>query len=1530
MERSERSRVYEVELVEGYERHDLEETLKNYPLELHKDYAALPLCFRLIAPPEMTQEQAHAAINSMRCIVGKGLKGDEPIARLEAEVAPSTFRSVNSRPVDIRRSDLVGAPRSLNGDGLNWSPAFRAGWQVERMVARDPRNPQWTTESNEFYDYRVNAFGNGVDYFLLDSGADEEHFEFSEDEYGTRVQTIYDDFYEVGTDDQNHGTGMVSTGAGRTFGLARNVRIIACKAFDGNNSGNSTAITESFNEFVTFYQTAGNDRPAVMNNSWSTLSSTAFTAAKNACINAGIVLVASAGNTGNDEPNYPAAYTDVLGIMASSIGDNRTIFSTIGSQNDVWTPGRDTLQAWRGNTYAWADGTSPAAGIASGVICSMLQGYGKPTSRTEVEALLTYLTTDGQGCIDNIGRGFHDGPRKMLWLGERDASTMPRIPGWRNRVAPWNNGIRTESINRQVTTYSKAIGPAIETRRTWDERLPKDLIAINTRRFDSEGNIIEGGQGEETPVDPTLQSIVEGGDGEIGALPLIEFPPGFFDEVVIRRRGSRLFVGKIPQTPPSSDQGIPDDPNNPGNPDPDFILTPEEAEAIENDRGDSSPPTDIDVPAVSVGDSPTADAYQVLGLGKWRVNNHGFSAEGATDMRNLGGIDTIDRTDGDGDSMLIPGRGVEENRAYIGSNNNVDSRMYRPFPVRMTDDSNPVHMVDFFTNLDFTDSTLGGWVTTGPGTPELKTVSGSLFPYDGILMYEGTGGADSSIIQTQDLPALVSLAQVDAGNMYLYFEAWFGVTSGNSTDAARVRVEALDGSNVLLGTPYDSGAIDGQTGTANTWDRGAFRDEQLLPSGTRRLRVTVESIFGAGTVVNVAVDGLYGILYERTDRGERNVIQIDEGNSGFEFAALTRSFNIDSDDAGRMELTMYGLGQQDLLANYVSPYYSPYKWTDVYFRRSVPPGTRVVRVAVRFLRRAGTVINSYWRDMRFNFIAGAIDRRRGSTHRNYTTGFAPTVLPSEVSDNNSWLLEPGAASVNVIQVSQAPGVPEIASVGDGEVTIGDFLLLPDVPVEGNRTAIISLTGQSNMIGRHGPQISPEDDTDPNILQWDGAAFILAAQPLEHVDPQAGDAGPGLSLAKTWLANNSDSYDRVILVPNAEGGTGHFSYDWNRPDALYLDAVSNINSAYALAESTYGVGTVDLIAFVHHQGEADLDGGDGAEAATNSMRQHRVNLVDALRRDVTAATETTPFVSGGLPTDWTVPTDLPGVNTAFSNVGLTMPSYGYANPIGLASEAGDDIHFSAPSQRTMGERYAAAIDAAIAAGGSAPTFPSVPTDQGNVIFYMSADGQADFTPIRELENDTPFDHRRCYIQNNNFQFANNTDLDNEVLIRFKRSDTPDLTTQDWRIRVVFTPDSSAGNTLNAGGLQGIIGVWDSTNAQRSWLLAKEAGNDMRFYWATTGSVTAGFINAEAALNNGVENVVEVIRQGNQIEIYVNDLVTPAGSGTAAATFHTTATTNDQYGLVIGGYGVSYGTAGAEREFGGSIKEIVIDAPYIAPP
>jgi subtilisin family serine protease len=79
-----------------------------------------------------------------------------------------------------------------------------------------------------------------------------------------------------------------------------------------------------------------------------------------------VLVVASAGNTGDTTPQYPAAYDGVVGIAAASAGGELADWSSRGSWVDVTAPGCSTLPMVVG-TYAWACGTSFAAPLAAGM-----------------------------------------------------------------------------------------------------------------------------------------------------------------------------------------------------------------------------------------------------------------------------------------------------------------------------------------------------------------------------------------------------------------------------------------------------------------------------------------------------------------------------------------------------------------------------------------------------------------------------------------------------------------------------------------------------------------------------------------------------------------------------------------------------------------------------------------------------------------------------------------------------------------------------------------------------------------------------------------------------------------------------------------------------------------------------------------------------------------------------------------------------------------------------------------------------------
>ena len=85
-----------------------------------------------------------------------------------------------------------------------------------------------------------------------------------------------------------------------------------------------------------------------------------------AAINMNALVVASAGNNGNDVLFYPASYQNVLNVAATDQSDHKKANSTYGISIDVCAPGEDILSTWIGNTYVASGGTSTAAPVVSG------------------------------------------------------------------------------------------------------------------------------------------------------------------------------------------------------------------------------------------------------------------------------------------------------------------------------------------------------------------------------------------------------------------------------------------------------------------------------------------------------------------------------------------------------------------------------------------------------------------------------------------------------------------------------------------------------------------------------------------------------------------------------------------------------------------------------------------------------------------------------------------------------------------------------------------------------------------------------------------------------------------------------------------------------------------------------------------------------------------------------------------------------------------------------------------------------------
>ena len=82
----------------------------------------------------------------------------------------------------------------------------------------------------------------------------------------------------------------------------------------------------------------------------------------------GVTVVASAGNGGTNERQFPAAFNDVLAVAATDLQDRKASFSNFGSTIYVDAPGVNIISAYPDGLYAIGSGTSFSAPLVAGEV----------------------------------------------------------------------------------------------------------------------------------------------------------------------------------------------------------------------------------------------------------------------------------------------------------------------------------------------------------------------------------------------------------------------------------------------------------------------------------------------------------------------------------------------------------------------------------------------------------------------------------------------------------------------------------------------------------------------------------------------------------------------------------------------------------------------------------------------------------------------------------------------------------------------------------------------------------------------------------------------------------------------------------------------------------------------------------------------------------------------------------------------------------------------------------------------------------
>ncbi len=171
-------------------------------------------------------------------------------------------------------------------------------------------------------------------------------------------------------DDNGHGSHVAGIVAALNnsigvIGVGPAVDLLAVKVLSRSGSGFTSDVIEGI-------QWAMNNNAQVINLSLGSSSgSQAMHDAIIAAYNAGVVIVAAAGNSGA-AVGFPAAYPETIAVSATDSNNLLASFSSRGPEIDLAAPGVSILSTYKGTGYATLSGTSMAAPHVTGAVALVL------------------------------------------------------------------------------------------------------------------------------------------------------------------------------------------------------------------------------------------------------------------------------------------------------------------------------------------------------------------------------------------------------------------------------------------------------------------------------------------------------------------------------------------------------------------------------------------------------------------------------------------------------------------------------------------------------------------------------------------------------------------------------------------------------------------------------------------------------------------------------------------------------------------------------------------------------------------------------------------------------------------------------------------------------------------------------------------------------------------------------------------------------------------------------------------------------
>lgn len=319
-------------------------------------------------------------LEQARRITGLELEWVSPLSEDEALASASVPNVAAVVDALEGRAGIEVVESSLPVEALGWpdDPLLERQWNM-RVVGAETG-------------WRVGA-GRGVTVAVIDTGV-------------TRVADLnqttllegatFVSGTQTSADDNGHGTHVAGTIAQSTnngigvAGVAYEAEILPIKVLSGRGFGRSEWVAAGIDEAV--------DQGAdVINLSLGGSNSRVIQNAVRKAIDAGVVVVAAAGNSGRQGVGCPANVAGVIAVSATGPDDNLAFYSSWGPEVFLSAPGgnkrqegggilQDTIASTpEGHTFAEFQGTSMATPHVAGAAAVLLSaGAGSPTQIKDV------------------------------------------------------------------------------------------------------------------------------------------------------------------------------------------------------------------------------------------------------------------------------------------------------------------------------------------------------------------------------------------------------------------------------------------------------------------------------------------------------------------------------------------------------------------------------------------------------------------------------------------------------------------------------------------------------------------------------------------------------------------------------------------------------------------------------------------------------------------------------------------------------------------------------------------------------------------------------------------------------------------------------------------------------------------------------------------------------------------------------------------------------------------------------------------